>query len=254
MSTADRVRDFFGRHARAYTHSPGHRSGRDLERMVRLLAPAAGEWLLDVATGPGHLAFALAPHATRVVGVDLTLPMASQFLAEAARRGLAGPRVLCADAGRLPLAPEAFHLVTCRRAAHHFPDLAAALAEMVRVLRPGGRLGIIDLATPADSRAAALVNAMERARDGSHAGAYSLHGWRRLLEGQGLEIQATEEEVEDLSFHRWLYPVPADGPEASQAMRLAREAPPSVAAGVVWQAGDGAWMYRKIRVLLVARK
>ena len=139
----------FGRFAPSYVTSAGHARGAELERLLALAAPQA-EWrALDVATGGGHTALKIAPHVRQIVASDLTPAML-----EAARAhiGLQAPNAAftAADAEALPFADEAFDLLTCRIAPHHFPDVFAFVRECARVLKPGGRLVVQDLTVPDD--------------------------------------------------------------------------------------------------------
>jgi len=63
------------------------------------------------------------------------------------------------------------------------------MAEMLRVLRPGGRAGFTDMAAPENPGEAELFNSLEQARDASHGRALSPGQWRRLVEGAGFEIR-----------------------------------------------------------------
>ena len=85
----------FGAFAATYATSRSHAKGGSLPRLVELLAPQRGATALDIATGAGHVALALAPHVTHVIASDLT----PQMLVVA--RGLAGERD--ADQARLLL-------------------------------------------------------------------------------------------------------------------------------------------------------
>jgi SAM-dependent methyltransferase len=113
-------------------------------RMVGLAALAAGERVLDVACGTGVVARLAAEHvgpAGRVVGLDLNPGM----LAVARSLPVAGVPVgwVQATAGRLPFPDGSFEVVCCQLGLQFFPDRAAALAEMARVLVPGGRLVVM---------------------------------------------------------------------------------------------------------------
>src|SRR5437660_10419923 len=133
------VRERFGRVARNYATSHFHADPTRLDEVVVLAEPRVGDRALDVATGTGNTAFALAPAVARVIGLDLT----SQMLAEAARlqteREVTNADWVLGDAAALPFADGSFDLYTARAAPHHFPDLEQALREASRVLRPGGR-------------------------------------------------------------------------------------------------------------------
>lgn len=244
------VQDFFGKHASAYAGN----LGKDLERLIALLAPTGTEAALDVATATGSTALALAPLVAAVTGLDLTPAMGREFAAQAAQQGVGNARFIEGDVAHLPFAGGSFDIVTCRRAAHHFLDVPAALAEMARVLRPGGRLGLVDMTVPEDPAAAALLNAMEKARDISHAAALSPETWRAAITAVGLRVQALEVARDEISFERWLAPVAPDSPEAAQAAAAARRAQSAVAAPVVRHNPDGTVTFLKQRVIAVAVK
>nr|WP_240479569.1 class I SAM-dependent methyltransferase [Haloprofundus marisrubri] len=131
---ADRKRDnarSFGDAASAYFDSDAHRAGDDLATLAEWCTDATR--VLDVATGAGHTAGAVAAaSAGDVVATDLTPEMVAT-----ATREFDLPGVV-ADAERLPFADDSFDAVTCRIAAHHFPDPEAFVSEVARVLEPGG--------------------------------------------------------------------------------------------------------------------
>jgi len=137
-------RAFFSAHHHAYVVSPGHAHGRDLDRLVIGLAPKPGERAVDVATGAGHTALRLAEHGAEVNIVDITHEMLEDALTLAQDRHL-NLTAVEAPAEALPFSDKSFDLVTCRRAAHHFTDIAQFLSEAHRILRTGGRLGISDM-------------------------------------------------------------------------------------------------------------
>ena len=187
--TTDDVKLRFGQHADAYVTSAGHASGDDLELLLSLAGIIPGEAALDVATGGGHVALALARAGARVTACDLTPEML-----DAARRHLADhgqtAEFVEASAGVLPFPDESFDVVTCRIAAHHFPDPAAFFLEAARVLRPHGRLAFQDQALPDDAAGAEQVDAFERLRDPSHNRGFAVSGWVELVGSAGLEVEA----------------------------------------------------------------
>src|SRR6266851_4501802 len=138
------VQDYFARTAESYVASFSHRTGDDLKRLIEL-----GEWnpqqqALDIATGGGHTALAVAPHVARVVVTDLTprmLEKAREFLLA---QGVINAGFQAADAEHLPFADASFDRVTCRLAAHHFPNVAQSVKEVARVLKRGGLYLLID--------------------------------------------------------------------------------------------------------------
>jgi ArsR family transcriptional regulator len=112
--------------------------GRDIGRM------------LDIGTGTGRLLELLAPRVSAAVGVDASRAMLALARARLARSDLSHCTVRLADMYRLPLADAAFELVVMQMVLHHAEDPASALVEAARVLRPGGRLVVIDLAPHAN--------------------------------------------------------------------------------------------------------
>ena len=112
-----------------------------------------GERVLDLATGTGDLA---APLARRVgargllVASDINASMMARGRDRLIDEGLLVP-VVQADAQRLPFAARSFHCVTIGFGLRNVTDQAAALAEMHRVLRPGGRLVILEFSQPASA-------------------------------------------------------------------------------------------------------
>ena len=107
---------------------------------VTALALAEGALVLDLACGTGDLSRAAQRLGYRVVGADLSAGML-------AANGAATPLVE-ADGSRLPFAGAAFDGLVCGYALRNFTDLAATLAECARVVRPGGRLAVLEVDAP----------------------------------------------------------------------------------------------------------
>ena len=113
-------------------------------RLVEVAGVRPGERVLDVAAGRGAV---LLPAAERVgpnghaVGLDLALGMVEQAAATIAAAGLSNAEIRLGDAEQLPFRSSTFDRVLCSFAVFWFADLTRALAEMQRVLRPGGTLG-----------------------------------------------------------------------------------------------------------------
>lgn len=182
----DAVRRQFGQSAAGYTTSQVHAKGGDLSLLPQMAGLTGTETVLDVATATGHTAFALAPFAASVVGVDLTPEML-----EEARRNNPHPNVtfVAGDAEALPFPDAAFDVVTCRIAAHHFPDVARFLAEAHRVLKPGGRAVIIDNVVPEDDTLDRFINEIDKLRDPSHVRAYRISEWEAFLKDTGFAYE-----------------------------------------------------------------
>src|SRR5258705_797464 len=198
------ARDLFGRAADAYVASPGHAPGSDLRRLVELPAPTPSDRALDISTGGGHTALALAPHVGHMVASDLTPRMLAAARAFIGARGVSNVDFVVADAERLPFLDATFTLVTARIAPHHYADIRAAVKEMARVLAPGGRLVLEDSIAPEDPQLDALVNAWDRRRDPSHVREYTVSEWRGLLAAAGLEVTDVETARKAHDFTEWV--------------------------------------------------
>ena len=114
-------------------------------RLVSMAAPAPGVTALDLATGTGDIAFALAARGASVVGLDLTRRMIELARARAA---VARPQFIVGDMLALPFPAASFDLVTTGYGLRNVPDLAMAINEIRRVLKPGGRLLSLDFNRP----------------------------------------------------------------------------------------------------------
>jgi ArsR family transcriptional regulator len=114
--------------------------------LIDLLGKAPLGDLLDVGTGTGHTLQVLGGKAETGIGIDRSIDMLKVARANVWRAGLKNCQVRLADMLRLPYPPDSFDTVTLRMVLHFAENPAAAIAEAARVLRPGGRLVVVDLA------------------------------------------------------------------------------------------------------------
>ncbi len=220
----------FGAHAEGYVTSPTHRAGYSLERLIELLAPQPGQRALDLATGGGHTALALARAGTWTVAGDLTQPMLHAARAHLRQQGAADVSFVRLDAEHLPFASASFDVVTCRIAPHHFPDVAQFVRECARVVRPGGLVGVVDQLSPADPRTARYVNAFERLRDPSHVWAYNRAEWHGFFGAAGLEVLHYEEFDTEQVLVSWAALMGCDEATVTRLRAMLVQAPAPVVA------------------------
>jgi len=171
--------------------------------MVELAEPKPEDAALDIATGGGHTALALAPHVGSIVASDLTPKMLQA--AEAFIRGnnITNATFEIAEAEHLPFDAESFDIVTCRIAPHHFDDVPAFCREVARVLRHGGRFVLIDSLAPEDDDLDRFINEVEWRRDTTHVRSFRVSEWKSFVADAGLTVDVVETFERRFEFDDW---------------------------------------------------
>lgn len=242
----------FGRQAAAYAGNRLLADPENLNDILTLLELSAQDRVLDVATGTGFLAAAMARHAGEVLATDLTAGMLRKARAIIGSR----PNVTyaIADAENLPFGDGGFGAVTCRVALHHFPDPAASIAEMVRVCRPDGRVMIMDIVSSEDPLKSAYHNRMERLRDRSHVKEYPLSALGGMIRTAGLRIQTIKLWRYTWPVEDWLAIADPDAATAEEVRRMMRESIAGDKSGLnVERRGEGLF-FTYTAAIIVARK
>jgi ubiquinone/menaquinone biosynthesis C-methylase UbiE len=203
----EKIRERFTATADVFAESARTMRVEEGERLAELatagLARASEALVVDVACGPGTFTRPFAPRVRRTVGVDLTPAMIEKAREEAARAGIANIEFVTGDVYALPFADGVAGVVACGYAFHHMTEPARALAEMARVLRPGGRVAIADLIVR-EGPGGAIQNAIERARDPSHTDAQSVAQFHTLIQGAGLRLLSEETRQHWYDFNLWM--------------------------------------------------
>lgn len=118
-------------------------------KVVRMLGREPVEHLLDVATGTADLAIMARNKAKHITGADISAGMLARGQAKVNKAGLAHKITLVqADAAQLPFPDHAFDAITIAFGVRNFEDLEKGMRGMVRVLRPGGRLFVLEFSRP----------------------------------------------------------------------------------------------------------
>jgi ArsR family transcriptional regulator len=125
-----------------------HVPEREVEAALAALLPQDETWgaLLDIGTGTGRMLEVLGRRASRAVGVDQSREMLAIARANLEAAGLGQCHVRQADMYQLPFPPDSFDAAVVHQVLHYAEDPADVLAEAARVLRPGGRLMVVDFA------------------------------------------------------------------------------------------------------------
>ena len=185
-----------------YTRTSFHASSERLQEVLDLARPKPGDLVLDVATGTGNTAFALAPYVRRVIGLDITPEMLEQARRLTAERGIKNVDWVLGDVAALPFQDDTFDLYTVRAAPHHFPDLRAFLDEAFRVLKPDRDAVFIDCAPPSPARD--VLHEVEVRRDPSHVRSLTLDEWVDHVERARFEIEVASARELDWDYDEWM--------------------------------------------------
>jgi len=212
----------YARQAQRYAESSVHGGGESLETVRRLARVAPTDTVLDVGTGTGFTAFALASGAGRVIAADLTREMLGEGQRLARERGLeAKLGWIVGAAESLPFADNTFSVTTSRYASHHFHDLPRALREMARVTQPDGRLVLCDVVAPEAPGIVELMNEIEQVRDPTHVWEYPLSQWQeRLLPAAGLKVQKVAPGKSPQVFSEWVQRAGTPGEATEQIKEM----------------------------------
>ena len=244
---------FFSKHAEDYAKSRSHASGPDLAALIEALRPRTSELALDVATGTGFTAVSLAVRVKHVTGIDLTEEMLDQARGFARSRGVANIEFERGDAMKLDFPNSSLDIVTTRRAEHHFHDVPRFLREAKRVLKAGGRIGVVDMSPP--EGAGSFTNRIEKLRDGSHVEAFTLKAWESMIVGAGFGGLTSRVLADRVTFERWLYPVEPGGKEEKAILSAWRSSSKAVRRLLKAEFdGDRISAWSKTRIVLVASK
>lgn len=247
-----RILDQFTRQAAPFAAAAPIRNQEALDRIVQWAGAGPDDTALDVACGPGLLACAFARVAQHVTGVDMTPAMLEQARKTQHEQGLKNVNWLPGNVYSLPFPPSQFSIVSSRFVFHHLQDPLAALQEMKRVCKHGGRIVVADMA-PQPAKADAL-NAAERLRDPSHVRALPVDELRGLFTQAGLGAPQLfsyrmEGELEDLLSRSF----PNEG-DAERLRRLYAESIADDALDLNTRRADGKIYYSLPVAVLVARK
>ncbi len=178
------TRRWFDRRARTYEGGMTARWRDPVQRAsLEALELSPADRLLDVGCGTGAASRTAAETAASVIGVDLSPKMVKEAVTLAGTRENLAFEV--ADVEHLPFPDGRFTAVLCSNAFHHYPDPAGAVAEMSRVLAPGGRLALGDATS--DLRSARIADRFLRWFEPGHVRLYRTLELGAFVQGTGLD-------------------------------------------------------------------
>lgn len=222
------VLDQYTTRASAYVNSAVHAAGQDLDLIAQLLANQRGAVALDVGCGGGHLTYRLAPLVSQVVACDLAESMLAAVAEQASLRGLPNIATREAAAESLPFEVATFDVVATRFSAHHWHAFAEGIAEMARVLKPGGLALMSDVVSPGVSLLDTWLQTLELLRDPSHVRDASTAEWDAGLAAAGLAIERIEHFRLRLDFATWVARMDTPEPQVTAIRMLQARAASAV--------------------------
>lgn len=158
---------------------------------------------LDIATGTGEFARALAPHVAKVIGLDATDAMLEQgkhFIEQAGIENITFRKGIVQE---LPFEDETFDIVSSRYAFHHFADPKPVISEMARVCKTGGHVIIVDIVVP-DAMTAAEYQYYEWLCDPSHTRCLAPEEAKTYFRLFGLEVVSARTRILAEELSEWL--------------------------------------------------
>lgn len=248
------VRAEFTRQAQAYASAAVITDADRLARLVRAIEPAATDRALEIATGPGYVAMALAERCREVVGLDLTAAPIVIAQRTSRERGLTNVRFEIGEADRLAYADSTFDVVVCRFAFHHFLDPQEILAQMCRVCRPGGTIAVEDLYASENPARAARGNRLEQLRDTSHTRALALSELIAMMGRASLEVERAHSDRLTTNLEEWLASAQTSADRAAEVRRMFDEDLRSDTSGMAPFVRDGALHFIQRTAAVVCRK
>jgi ubiquinone/menaquinone biosynthesis C-methylase UbiE len=223
--------------------------------LEELAPPAGGGSALDVATGGGHTALFLARQGWNVTAGDVAprmLENARRLAEEAGQR--IETRLFPAE--EMPFPAGHFDLVAVRVAPHHFSSPEKFVAEVARVLKPGGHFLLIDGSVPDDDPATEeWLHRVEKWRDPSHGRLLSRAAWERLATANGLVILRSQLTLLKQPDLQWYFDTAATTPEnRARVLEAVRTVPAGVRAALRLAEEDGRIVWWWPRLSLLARR
>jgi ubiquinone/menaquinone biosynthesis C-methylase UbiE len=218
----DLVRDRFTRTAEVFGGSILATRSAEAKILAEMVAAKKSDWAVDLASGTGALALAFAPRVRWICGLDLTPAMLAVAQRAARESKTTNAAFALGNAQQIPFPNESLDLALTSYALHHVPDAGRVIGEMSRVLKRGGRAGVIDIFSLEDPRSAEMHDRIERVRDPSHTRTLPRSEFESLFAANGLRIVDSRVEEHPVSFDHWMRTagrVPGD-PEYAETRRL----------------------------------
>ena len=256
MEHREIVQKAFAQQARTFENGGTNLTSTEYLRwMIHSLPLGPDLRVLDVASGTGLLARAIAPHVKEVIALDATPEMqqvAQKTIQDEGRTNIVLHR---GHAEKLPYADNTFDMVVSRLAIHHFAVPELPVSEMARVCKPRHVVVVIDLLSPAIDHLIEPYNELERLRDPSHTHALTRDEMVSLLSENGLQVYFEDHRDIEVDLERWFSTTNPDGQVKTHIRsKLAQELRDGTETGMRPFARDSRLMFFQTWSIFVAEK
>ena len=206
-----------------------------------------GDVVVEVGAGTGNFLALFEDRASHLIAIDLTEGMLRE-----ARRLFPHMVPVMADGAQLPLASRSVDFVSSAQTFHHVWEPLALLKEMRRVVKPSGRVLVVDQVATERYEEAVMMNRLEIIRDPSHTACRPPSAMRALVQASGLEL-VDERIVEGKqTISDWMYPGEFP-PERFEAVERFIEEHGSET-GMDLRREEGGWSFTRRRMMLLAQR
>jgi ubiquinone/menaquinone biosynthesis C-methylase UbiE len=217
------VRRAFTEQAEAYAANASITDTERITRLVEATGVDSDDRVLEVATGPGHVAFSFADYCAEVVGVDLTKAPLEIAQKKKRERETETVEFITGDAESIPCPDGSFDVVVCRLALHHIEQPRHVVQEMARVCRSNGTIAVEDLVVSEHTERGEYQNRFERLRDPPHTHALPISEMIQIVTDQGIEIDHLETGSVVQNVTDWLSNAETPQQQATDARAMIRK-------------------------------
>lgn len=201
----DLIRDRFTKTADVFANYAVANRVASAESLAEMVGVGNGDSVVDLACGPGTLSLRFARRAGWICGLDLTPAMLGRARETALADGLKNLVFAIGDAQSLPFGDGSVDIAVTSYSLHHMGDPARVVAEMARVVRKGGRVGVLDILAPDDPVVYDLNHRIEVTRDPSHTRSLTGGQLENCFTRAGLQVASVRFEDHPRSFDHWLH-------------------------------------------------
>ncbi len=241
----DSIRAEFTHQSRSFGTAPAMTSAQMLGALIELVPEDSGSEWIDVACGPGVVSRATASRVGSVRGVDLTPAMVEEAARRADEEGVGNVDFTVGDATALELPNDSFDGAITRFSLHHIPAPGRVVAEMARVVRPGGWVLVSDIVGDEDGEATAWREEIERLRDPSHWACLTQGRLRRAGTAAGLTLDAEKLVPIEIDFDDWLARGSGGAGAADLVAELLRQQPSTAESFCVKEGEAGRLLHQR---------